>query len=89
MTLHVRGAIISKQGEPEIVVPAYKAEAVDATGAGDTFTGAFLASLDAGIDLKRAGRIAAAAAALFVTRADAADAVPSCAEIEAFLSGAS
>jgi sugar/nucleoside kinase (ribokinase family) len=55
----------------------------------DTFTGAFLTSLDAGIDLQRAGRIAAAAAALFVTRADAADAVPSCAEIEAFLSGAS
>lgn len=86
ITLGARGAIIAKQGEPEIVVPAYKVEPVDTTGAGDAFTGAFLASLDAGLALESAGRIASAAAALSVMRAGAADASPSRAEIEAFLS---
>jgi ribokinase len=85
-TLGALGAIISKRGEPEITIPAYKVEPVDTTGAGDTFTGAFLASLDAGLDLATAGRIASAAAAICVTRAGAADASPSRAEIEAFLS---
>ena len=85
-TLGARGAIISKRGEPQITVPSYKVEPVDTTGAGDTFTGAFLASLDTGLDLAEAGRIASAAAALCVTRAGAADSSPTRAEIEAFLS---
>lgn len=87
-TRGARGAIISKRGEPEIFVPAHKVEPVDTTGAGDTFTGVFLASLDAGLDLQGAGRIASAAAALCVTRSGAAEATPSRAEIEAFLSEA-
>jgi ribokinase len=86
ITLGARGAIISKRGEPEIVVPACKVEPIDTTGAGDTFTGVFLASLDAGLDLESAGRTASAAAALCVTRAGAAEAAPSRAEIEALLS---
>lgn len=85
-TLGARGAIISKQGEAEILIPPYKVEPVDTTGAGDTFTGVFLASLDAGLDLADAGRTASAAAAICVTRAGAADASPTRAEIEVFLS---
>jgi ribokinase len=85
-TLGARGAIISQQGEPDIAVPAYKVAPVDTTGAGDTFTGAFLASLDAGLDLAEAGRIASAAAALCVTRPGAAESSPTRAEIVAFLS---
>lgn len=85
-TLGARGAIISQRGKPDIVIPAFKVDPVDTTGAGDIFTGAFLASLDTGLDLAESGRIASAAAALSVTRAGAADAAPSRGDIDAFLS---
>ena len=38
-------------------LPAHRVEAVDATGAGDTFDGAFLARLLAGDDLETAGAL--------------------------------
>ncbi len=45
-------------------LPPHRVEAVDATGAGDTFDGAFLSRLLAGDDLETAGRYANVAAAL-------------------------
>jgi len=47
-----------------IRIAPHPCRAVDATGAGDAFGGAFVARLVAGDDLERAGRYAAAAAAL-------------------------
>lgn len=65
--------------------PAIKVDAVDSTGAGDTFVGYFAAAMDAGETTARALRLASAAAALKVTRAGTADAIPTRAEVDAFL----
>jgi len=62
--------------------PAFPVEAVDTTGAGDTFTGYLLWALSDGQDLAHAMRTAAKASALTVTRIGAADAIPSRDEVE-------
>ena len=66
-------------------VPAFPVRALDTTGAGDTFAGYFAAALDQRLEVAAALRLAAAAAALKVTRPGAADAIPTRAEVEAFL----
>jgi ribokinase len=66
-------------------VAAFEVAAVDTTGAGDTFLGAFLAARDGGAGPEAALRRASAAAAIQVTRAGAADAIPTAAEVAAFL----
>jgi ribokinase len=68
-----------------VFVPAFRVAPVDTTGAGDCFTGTLAAALDAGADPARAMRRAAAAAAIQVTRPGAAQAMPSAAEVDAFL----
>ena len=67
--------------------PAFSVRAVDTTGAGDTFTGYFLAALTRGESPADAMRWGAAAAALAVTRPGAGEAVPLRDEVERFLSG--
>jgi len=84
-TLGEAGAILSPKGAAPIKIKPFAVNAIDTTGAGDTFTGAFLAGLDAGLPLPEAGRFASAAAALSVTRPGAAEAIPSRTEIETFL----
>jgi ribokinase len=66
-------------------VAAFAVTPVDTTGAGDTFLGWFLAARDGGAELEAALRQAAAAAAIQVTRPGAADAIPTAAEVSAFL----
>ncbi len=61
-----------------------KVDAVDTTGAGDTFAGYFVAGRDAGMTPAEALDLAGAAASLKVTRAGTADAIPSRAEVDAF-----
>lgn len=63
---------------------ARRVEAVDTTGAGDTFAGYFAAALDAGRPVPEALSRAAAAAALKVTRRGTADAIPTAAEVAEF-----
>lgn len=58
-----KGALIATRDASETVA-GHKVKAVDATGAGDTFAGAFLARLLAGDDVVAAARYANAAAAL-------------------------
>jgi ribokinase len=58
---------------------------VDTTGAGDCFIGTLAAALDAVADRPAAMRRAGAAAALQVTRAGAAQAMPLEPEVDAFL----
>lgn len=65
--------------------PAFPVEPVDTTGAGDTFAGYFAAALDGNQTIPAALRLAAAAAAIAVTRPGAGDAVPMLAEVRAFL----
>lgn len=64
---------------------AFRVEPVDTTGAGDTFAGYFAAALDEGLGIAPTLRLASAAAALKVTRSGAGDAIPTRAEVEAFL----
>ncbi|MEM9476595.1 MAG: ribokinase [Pseudomonadota bacterium] len=70
-----------------IRVPSPSVDPVDTTGAGDTFAGFIAAGLDAGLDIAPAMARAAAAAALKVTRSGTADAIPTLAEVQAFMAG--
>jgi ribokinase len=76
-------------------VDAFAVEAVDTTGAGDTYCGVLAAQLPARRDvltieaLADAARVAGAAAALAVGRPGAQASVPTAEEVEAFLERAS
>lgn len=63
-------------------VPALPAKVVDTTGAGDTFTGVFLAALAREMPIDRAMLRAAAASALQVSKKGAAAAIPTAEEID-------
>jgi 2-dehydro-3-deoxygluconokinase len=63
LKLGAEGALVASAGECHRIAP-FPCQPVDATGAGDTFGGAFVARLVAGDELLDAGRYAAAAAAL-------------------------
>lgn len=68
-------------------VPALAVNFVDATGAGDSFTGAFLARLAQGEDAFAAGRYANAAAAISTTRHGAVAGIPTAAKVGLLFSG--
>lgn len=63
---------------------AIKVTPVDTTGAGDTFTGYVLASLDRGLSMGQSISLAMRAAALMVTRMGTADVIPDLKEVEEF-----
>ena len=82
VTLGSRGAVLL-DGDRLHQVTAPTVEAVDATGAGDVFRGAFIYALlrgDAPVEILQ---FANAAAAVSCTRAGAMDSVPTLAEVEA------
>lgn len=81
VTLGGEGALSLDAAGP-IAVPAVPAQAVDTTGAGDTFTGVLAATLAEGADLARAVGRAVAAAALSVEKQGAVSSIPWRAEIE-------
>ena len=62
--------------EQTVHVPAVRVNAVDTTGAGDTYSGFFLAGLCRGESVEDAMRLGAAAAAIEVQTVGAADAMP-------------
>lgn len=75
-------AFAVKEGAVESVrQEAISVKAVDTTGAGDTFTGFFVAGLMAGLPLKVCMEQASKAAAVSVTRPGAADSIPRAREI--------
>ncbi len=84
ITLGSRGVYINSNGRSEII-PAYRVDAVDTTGAGDAFNGGLLTALAEGKDLWEAANFANALAALSVQRLGAAGSMPSREEIDAFL----
>jgi 2-dehydro-3-deoxygluconokinase len=67
------------------MVPAYDVEAVDATGAGDCFGGAFIARLVAGDDPFKAARYANVCAALSTTGYGAVAPIPKASQIQEIL----
>lgn len=66
----------------EVRQEAYKVKAVDTTGAGDTFTGYFVAALIEGLPLSECMRRASMASALSVTRPGAAGSIPLLSEVQ-------
>ena len=69
----------------EFETPVFRVTALKPTGAGDAFMGGLLAGLAQGLPLPDAVRQGAAAAAIVVTRVGCAPAMPTQAEIAAFM----
>ncbi|GAA0209231.1 carbohydrate kinase family protein [Halobaculum roseum] len=67
--------------------PGFEADVVDTTGAGDAFTAGAIAALDGGSSLSDALRFANAVGARATTAQGAMAALPTRAEVEAFLDG--
>ncbi|MEC0205221.1 ribokinase [Paenibacillus lautus] len=72
-------------GNEEVVVPGYKVDAVDTTGAGDTFNGAFAVALSEGMSIADSLRFANRAASLSVMKFGAQGGMPSRLEVEGSL----
>ncbi|MCQ2463030.1 MAG: ribokinase [Clostridia bacterium] len=84
LTLGADGAIYACENE-YFRVPAFETQAVDTTGAGDTFTGFCLYGLMSGIEPEKALITASAASAIAVSRAGAAETIPDKKAVEDFL----
>ncbi len=82
VTLGERGARVHTEGRVA-QVDSLAVDAVDTTGAGDTFTGYLAAGLSEGLDLVTAATHGCAAGALATTRAGAVPSIPSRAEVDA------
>ena len=81
ITLGAKGCKwVSNTGEKHF--DPYPAEAVDTTGAGDTFTGYLVAALDRGLGMEAAIDLALKAGALMVMRRGTADVIPDLKEIQ-------
>lgn len=82
------GVTIVAHDAEAVHVPAFPVQPVDTTGAGDSFNSALAVALAEGKDLPTAARFAAAAGAFTVTRAGVIPALPTRAELEAFIEAA-
>jgi ribokinase len=82
VTLGAQGAVAIDDGEVSIA-RAFAVEAVDATGAGDTFCAALAVALTEGAALADATRWAVVAAGLAVTRRGAQPSIPTRVEVDA------
>lgn len=76
ITLGAAGALLYRRGSAPVRVQAPKVRAVDTTGAGDTFCGAYAAAKVSGVDERQALELAASAAALAVQTPGAAASIP-------------
>lgn len=85
VTLGPDGAELHRRGQDVDAVPAHRVEAVDATGAGDTFCGALAASIAQGASLELAVRFAVVAASLSVEHHGAVPSIPFRAAIDSRL----
>ena len=84
ITLGPAGAVVAHEGETRYF-PAPPVHAVDTTGAGDSFTGAFAAELARGGDPFSAARRGVVAGSLATTKPGAYPSIPHRAEIETML----
>lgn len=84
LSLGQRGVLYSDENHPLLEYPGHKVEAVDTTAAGDTLIGYFLASILNNTSIEEALIVGIAASALCVTKAGAADSIPTSDEVESF-----
>lgn len=84
LTLGSRGSL-SLQGQSMCFIPSCQVQAVDTTGAGDTWLGYFADGFSRGLSVPDSMMRANAAAALSVQVAGAASSIPSDREVSAFL----
>ncbi len=84
VTLGERGVLYLEKGEVRRL-PAFPVRAVDTTGAGDIFHGAFAYGVLQGWALSRTVRFAAMAAALSVARPGGRASIPALAEVQTAL----
>ncbi len=85
VTLGADGSVLYEHGREVARVPARRVTAVDTTGAGDTYCGAFAAAIAEGRDLEASAAFATAASALSVQVLGAVPSIPSRDRIEAML----
>ena len=78
------GVLVSN-GKENLHIPGHAVQTIDATGAGDTFNGAFLSEWLRKDDPFAAAEYANAAAALSTTNYGAVDSIPNRDEVKAFL----
>jgi ribokinase len=78
------GCVLATRDETQALT-GFDVDAVDTTGAGDVFNGAFAASLAEGRPARERAMIANAAAAISVTRVGAQSSIPSRREVEHLL----
>lgn len=88
LKLGADGAIVADKDQRIRIAP-HPCKPVDATGAGDTFGGAFIARLLAGDDLATAGHYAAVAAALSTEGYGAVEPIPTADKVRRAMNGAS
>lgn len=90
VTLGAAGCLYRGRGGVEVRLAAPAVEAVDTTGAGDTFVGVLVAALADAVPVSEALRLAVVAGSLCVQRRGAVPAIPRRAEVlEALASGTS
>jgi ribokinase len=82
-TRGAEGAVIHRDDDPPILVPAPTLEVVDTTGAGDCFNGVFAAGVLEGLTVEDAAHRAVVAAALSVAKPGAREGMPTRNEIDA------
>lgn len=76
ITLGSKGSYVAAAGEPSVLVPALKVNAVDTTAAGDTFCGALCVAMSEGKSLKEAAEFATKASSLTVQKMGAQSSIP-------------
>jgi sugar/nucleoside kinase (ribokinase family) len=85
--LGTQGCYVKPAGTSGFFSPAFRAEAIDTTGAGDAFVAGFLAGVLRGREFSACARLACAVAALSVQRVGATAGMPSMEEVLRFLRG--
>jgi ribokinase len=79
-----KGVVIYKNGK-KVDIPSVQVEAVDTTGAGDSFNGALAYALCEGLEIVEACRFANVVGAISVTKLGAQTGMPTKKEVEEFL----